>query len=254
MPTEVELRDDFHRRLSEIPGVTTEGWYTPPPHGIIMVIANPPDFARLEQTSYRPETAWPSVDERFDDESILYGYGSRVHIATGAIGDVACSLYRGSDQRIKAHLRRVWDVTIAICHETEIGMPLSDVYRRATDLIETAGLENNVYSAHNGSTTDVGHTLPWTDGSMLDAEAEILRGGDPRQVADLVSSKRRFVNATETSEITDGMALTIEPRLDGPGLPTVGFHVVVGFRGSSRVVITEFDPLFELFDMDGFDG
>lgn len=251
-PTEVDLRDKFQRRLSLTPGASTEGWYSPPPHGIILTVANPPIFARMEQPSYRVESAWPSPSEIFTDESILYCYSSQIHLATGLIGDIGCTLYRGSNQRVMSHLRRVWDVTMAIIDEAEIGMSFCDLYEQAGRLIGKSGFENNIYSVHDGSATNIGHTIPWSYEMITDDEADILHNGNPLAIADLVSNKRRFISATETLEITEGMAFTVEPRLSGHGVPTVSFHIVVAFDGPDPVVITEFDPLFEAFEMEGF--
>jgi hypothetical protein len=251
-PSEVQLRDAFHANLGRASGVTTEGWYTPPPLGVIMAIGNAPSYERIGRQSYRPEATWPSNEHRLEAESVVYAYSSRVHIGSGAIGDMACTLYSGSSTIIKDHLRRVWDVTLAIVDETAVGVPFSEIYRRSGQLIDKAGFQNNIYSAHDGTTTNIGHTIPWSYELLREDEAETLRSGDRQQIADMVSAKRRFVRAGEDLEVQDGMAFTIEPRLSGAGLPTVSFHIVVGFENSKRIVLSNYQRVFESFEMTGF--
>jgi hypothetical protein len=249
-PSEVEIRDRFHAELSRTPDVTSEGWYSPPPGGLIVTVGSPPGFERLNQPSFRPAETWPSRDVQYTPESILYAYGSRVDTATGAIGDLACSLYMGTDARIHSHIRDVWEITIDLASSVELGAPISDVYRRCALLSEKAGYSNHVLSVTDPSRTNIGHTVPWTDTPLTPEESLVLRDGSPSAVADLVNGKRRFVSSVETLELSDNMLITVEPRLSRPGVPMVNFNVIAGFIDGKRVMLTDFDPLFNLFGMD----
>ncbi|MGH3428009.1 MAG: M24 family metallopeptidase [Mycobacteriales bacterium] len=249
-PSETRLRDMWHERLTEDLTSCSEGWYLPPPHGIVLVIGDSPLFGRLDVPTFRPENAWPSPQHRLRKDSLLSVYSSRVHRGTGVIGDFGCSLYRGADAAIRDHLRRVWNVTMGIAEEVSPGTTFTQLYDRAMELLRRESLMNNIYSVHDGCETNIGHTIPWSHEPLLDDDRLILTDGTPRQVADLVGRQRRFISPTESLEITSDMALTIEPRANRPGLPPAWFHVVVGFEEGRRVVITEFEPLFELWGMD----
>lgn len=227
-----------------------QGWYSPPPGGIILVAGEPPLYERMNQPTFRPPDAWPAPGVYLNDDRLLYAYASPVDTQTGIIGDLGCSLYRGGDTLLREHLREVWRVTMAIIDEVAIGMSFPQLYERAQVIIADAGLVNIVHSVHAGSSTDIGHVIPWSQGPPSAKEIEMLQSGDDQRVADLVSNKRRFINATDNFTITDNVAFTIEPRLRTDDRPMVGFHTVVAFERGQKHVVLEFDPLFELFEMD----
>lgn len=183
---------------------------------------------------------------------MMYWYASPVHIPSGAIGDIGCSLYTGEDRKVRAHLRNVWDTTMVIASKPRVGMSFAELYRLAAETFVSEGFENNIYSAHDGRSTNIGHTMPWSYESSTPDERQILASGMREHISDLVSRKRRFISATEQFEITEDTLFTIEPRLSRPGLPTASFHVVVGFVNGEPVVVTEFEPVFALFGMDDF--
>ncbi|MGH3545189.1 MAG: hypothetical protein ACRDPW_04625 [Mycobacteriales bacterium] len=249
-PSEVELRDAWHERLAEDSATCSEGWYMPPPHGIVLAVGDPPLFERLSAPTFRPELTWPSTRHRLGRESLLGTHSSRVHQATGTIGDIGCALYRGEDPAIRAHLRQVWHVTLRIVEEVETGMTFGQLHDRAMNILRENDLANNTYRAHAGSETNIGHTIPWSNEPIQQAERLTLATGTPEQIAELVSGKRRFISQTESLEITEDVAFTIEPRLSRPGLPPAWFHVVVGFEQGKRVVITEFEPIFDAYGMN----
>ncbi len=221
-----------------------------PPHGVIVGIGNPPSYAGISQPSFRAEALWPATAVRMERESVTYIYSSRVQLATGLIADTGCSLYRGTDIAIRDQLRRVWDVTLQICGEVTVGMTFAELHSRAMLLIDDAGLQNNVHSVNDKALTNIGHTIPWTAEALTTRDVDVFDNGTPEQLAELVSSRRRFLNASEQLVVTDRLVFTVEPRLSAPGLPNVGFHVLVGFEYGKRSIVTEYDPLFELFEMD----
>lgn len=230
--------------------MSAEGWYMPPPHGIIVAIGHPPDYSGLFHPSFRAEESWPSAGTRLDRESVLYAYSSPVHLPTGLIGDTGCPLYRGTDNAVHAQLQSVWNVTFAIVEEIKLGMSFVDLYPIAARLLDEAGLTNNVYSVNDNVHVNIGHTIPFTDQPLTAADRDVIDNGTPNQLADLVSSSRKFLNAVEPLEITEDLAFTVEPRVNAPGMPSLSFHVTVGFENGKRVAVTEFEPLFELFGME----
>lgn len=251
--TEASIRDEFDAALTAaMPEVTPEGWYSPPPKGLIVCIANPPDYTRLTQPTFRSEVAWSSAGVRLLSESVLYGYGSRVDKATGLIADSGCTLYGGHNVQVVNHLRSVWALTVEVAQSAQVGDRLCDVYNRAAKMIERSGLANNVYSTHHGSDTNIGHSIPWTAEAITQAERDVLAKGTPSAVAELVGNKRIYVSPTEQTVIGERTAFTIEPRLSAPGLPSTSFHMVVVIEDGKTHVVTEFETLFERFEMTDF--
>jgi hypothetical protein len=248
--TEAMLRDAWSRRLYAHAELADAGWYTPPPSGIIFVSDSEPEYQRVNHASFRTSEAWPSYDVRPDlDRSLIYAYASPVNRRSGVIGDLGCSLYGGSDERLRAHLVAVWDVTRRIIDIARPGMTFPQLYEKGMRLIEESGLRNMVHSVHAGSSTDIGHLVPWSDLPPDTFERDVLAGGALEALAELVSKNRRFISATDDYRIGDDVAFTIEPRLCAPGLPMVGFHTITGFVGGEQHTVFEFDALFEMFDM-----
>lgn len=249
-PSEVALRDAWHERLSRDTTACPQGWYLPPPYGLIVAVGNPPEFSRTGQPSYRPVEAWPSSWSRLTPDSLMYVCSTRVDRTTGALGDMGCSLYRGSDDSIRAYLRAAWEATNLIARRAEIGMTFAELYGEAMVVIHRSGMTNNIHSSHHGDDTNIGHSIPWSEKPIGPTERRILAGGTAERVAELVSDGRAFISESGSRIITDGLAFTIEPRLAAPSLPTVSFHLTVGFELGKRIVIGEFEPLFEAFGMD----
>ncbi len=182
---------------------------------------------------------------------MLYAYASPVDRATGLIGDLGISLYRGSNERIQRHVAHCWDVTRRIAHDAKVGMELRELYHTATAIISDQGLRNAIVSVTDADGTNIGHTIPWTDRPMTDDEASAVASGNVTRIAHAVSQARVFVNQSATTRISPGMAFTVEPRLSTGDLPAVGFHLIVGFDDDGRQeIVTEFAPLFERFDME----
>jgi hypothetical protein len=250
---EVDIADAWHLLLNTDSTTCAEGWYLPPPHGLAVLIADPPSFDRLNRPSFRSRSAWPSRQHRLSGQALLVAYSSRVNHENATIGDMGCTLYFGADQSIKRHLSTVWNITMRIARLAEPGMSFSQLYRDSIGIIDASGLRNNIYSISDSNSTNVGHTIPWSDRPISAEERTTLKSGDPQTIADLVSSSRRFISSTEEHIFTETMAFTIEPRLSGPGLPVATFHVVVSFDRGDRNIITEFAPLFALTGFEPVD-
>jgi hypothetical protein len=245
-PSELELSSAWHTRLHRQPDLTDEGWYMPPPHGIILAIGN----ERMNRPSFRPAETWPDDEHRLHPESLVFAYASPVQRNSGLIGDLACSLYGGTDSHVRDHLRNVWNVTHQIIESARPDMTFAELYIESQQLVAAAGLTNMVESLHGGSTTDIGHSIPWFIDPPTASEQATLTTGTAQEIADLVSSKRIFVYDSNHRTIGAHAAFTVEPRLVAPGMPMAGFHIVVAFEDGDKHVITEFDPLFDYFEMD----
>ncbi len=252
-PSERVVADHWHRRLKATPGLLPEGWYLPPPHGIILYSHG--DLGRVQPPSFRPAETWPREDRLLTEDRWLYGYASPVDRRTGMIGDFGTTLFRTDSAEVGAHLARCWSVTTRIARSAQPGMAYRELYALAEQLIRQEGLQNIVQSVADPSSVNIGHTIPWSDGPMAAEERAALDSGEPEQVARAVSRRRLFVSAEERSPIPATGAFTVEPRLSAQGCPNVSFHLTVIFQEGRGWVDTEsFGPLFRHYGMDRWLG
>lgn len=240
-PSEPDFRDAWLRELRRAQALLPDGWYTPPPHGLTVLIAQPPAYEILRSPSIRGQETWPSRDRRWDPECIVYAYASPVDATTGLFGDLAVVLYAGSNEKVARHVQDCRRLALDIAERAAIGMPFAALYADAVNHMQQRGYANHIVSATDPAGTNIGHTVPHTETGRTprdvlgDVEADKLSAG--------ISAARVFVSPVETRPIEPGVVLTIEPRMSAPGLPTVGFHFLVAFHeGGSSEVIDELQP------------
>ncbi len=250
--SEQDLAQAIATRLRARPELASVGWYAPPSDGVIVAVGNPPDYTRVGLGTYRLQQAWPRPDLLVQQESMLGVYASPVGL-DGVIGDLYTTLYCGSNPVIRQHLRAVWHLTHRIAEQIEVGMTFAQVHAQALALIEQHGYANAIYSVHDGLQTNLGHSIPWVaaDDPISQEQQHVLACADAGAIADAVSNARRFVSAVETSTVvTPDRVFTVEPRLSAPGLPTVCFHLVVGWSQGRQVIDTAMEPLLRAWGMD----
>jgi hypothetical protein len=245
--SEQEIRDRWHAGLQANPKLLSEGWYAPPPHGIIVVIGSPEDgFSRNGTPSFRGQQAWPSAERWLKQESLLTVYASPIDRDTGLIGDIMATIYWGQDAALQQHIRNARQITEAIVEKAEAGMSFKDLYQIATGIIEQQGMSNAIVGVNDPTGTNIGHTIPWSTEPPSAAEQEILNSGDSKAIAALISGKRIFINSAESYEIPETGAFSVEPRLSTDGQPAIGYHIVVAFDQGRKHVINELEPLLRL--------
>lgn len=245
--SEKELRDAWRAELHADSRLHMDGWYDPPPGGLITRIARAQDgFAQGRVPSFRPPETWPGPT-RIASEDILYAYASPVDRATGLIGDFGLSLYRGPDPAVRAHALAVLDVTLATARAAEPGMRMADLYVRAMDLVRARGLDNAITSTSDPAGTNIGHTIPWSSAEDGPAPRDLPF----LELREAVRAGRRFLSPAEGALLPETVAFTVEPRLSAPGLPQMWFHVTVLMACGEKRLATGFAPVLEAFGMEG---
>lgn len=122
--SEVELRDAWLTALRKNPRIFSDGWYSPPPHGIAILIASDNDGkeSRANYHNLRPEAFWPRTDIRFDSKNnILCAYASPFDKTSGIIGDFGLTLYFGKNPSIIDHLRQCYGIVQQVFEFVEVG-------------------------------------------------------------------------------------------------------------------------------------
>jgi hypothetical protein len=247
--TEAELASQWLAAVRMRGDILPFGWYQPPPNGISVLIGNPPTFDRLEYTSLRDPRNWPSESAKTTAESVLYPYLSAVDRETGMLGDFVGTFYAGRRPEVRDWIREVYLATMRIAEFTQVGQRLSEVFEYAESVMKSLGSRNNTFSLSSGTPlgADIGHTIPGYGDS---SQPWMRKGVSEAEIAVEIARGRTFVNASNNARIDGATAFTIEPQMLLPGLPMASFHVIVAFARNEKLLITEFDDLFAMFEMD----
>lgn len=255
--SEVQVREKWLKKIREHKNVFPDGWYTPPPHGAVILFGTDEDVKRVSPMSMRPQENWPKENVYFDRmKGIMFAYFSAVDKTTGIIGDFGMSIYVGNNQLIKDHLIRCLELDKQIFDYAQIGMSLSDIVSFTNKLYLQYGLTNVIASRSDPTGTNYGHTLPASYENWSEKELIILKSGDHdwQAVVNMINKKRKFINAQETLKIKPGLAMTIEPCpivLHHPNIPMVYFHTIILFKeDGSKELLTNFDKIFQLVSMN----
>lgn len=248
--SESSIHNSWLKKLSQQRNILCAGWYVPPPGGSSVLLGNAPEYNRNRFHSLRDQEKWPRKDIHFSNDSMLYAYASPVSKESYLLGDMAVTLCKTNSQEMREYICAIFSLTILIAKEIREGMQFAEVYRNADSLIRANGFTNHVYSRTDPCHVDIGHTLPWSNGELPSpAEREILEGDSPEDIANLISSKRTFVNAESSLVIRSPMAFTVEPRLNRDNLVPISFHLTVVLENGQLFVISGFKPLLNLFEM-----
>src|SRR5665213_3117359 len=95
--TEIMFRDLWLQKMKDIPSLTQNGWYTPPPFGMSVLFASDTDIKRISFESLRKSKNWPSKKTIDWGNGLLFAYSSFVDIETGILGDFDATLYFGTN-------------------------------------------------------------------------------------------------------------------------------------------------------------
>jgi len=247
--SELRFAETWLERLRQNDTLFAEGWYQPPPSGVVVLFGEAPLFERFQFSSLRAQEHWPKETNYLDHESLIYAYYSPVNIESGLIGDMAITLYRGANVEVQEHIVAALQITAEVVEYAEVGMPLAALYTYGIERIRMAGLVNRTESVTATHGFDIGHTIPWSYGTQSDQEEEVLRSSDKKKIWEMISSKRRFLDSTNELVIGANMAFTVEPKVASKSLPTVSFHVVVAFVNGEKRVISGYRSLFDHFGM-----
>lgn len=262
--SEILLRDTWLAELRKNPNIFPDGWYIPPPHGIIVLFADDQNKERVSYKTARPAENWPKDDIFLNRKNgIIYLYASPVDRKTGIIGDFGITLYFGKNQEIKDLLKLCLKLDIEIFEYSKEGMYLSDVAIFAEKRMENYGMQNEIVTItdkdalKNKSIISIGHTIPGAYEDWNSEEEKILENGivEWESAKDMISNKRLFVNSVEHFKIKKGCTFTIEPRaklIKKPHLPaSLSYHTIAIFNeDGSKELITNFNELFTLAGTD----
>lgn len=256
-PTEAEIRDMWLFELRKNDDIFKDGWYSPPPNGIGLLMAtdNDGEDSRLNYKSLRPEKIWPRKDIKLNLENgIIYAYSSPVDKKTGIIGDFGITLYFGEKKEIINHLVLCRKIVQQVFEYVKIGLTFSDIAKYMKGLITMYDLNNLIECKTSPSSADdVGHTIPFIMENISRKEMEILKSENHDEIKRMISEKRIFARASEDQVVENGMAFTIEPRprvVNNPKIPMVSFHsICVIHENGEKELITNFDDLFDLAGM-----
>ena len=227
-----------------------DGWYAPPPHGIITVFGKKDDnYKKVSQPSFRPESEWPQDRQHYNINDIVLFYASPIDRKTGLIGDFGLNIYSGPDKAIHEHFENVLRATLYIASQARTGMSFSELYQLAIEHGKTQGFYNNIESSADSTGTNIGHTIPLSFPGDP-AHIAMAKAKDYAAVKEAIRTNRVFVNAASNQKIQPDMAFTIEPRFSTGTMPNTMFHLTIIFEGGQRRICHGFEPVMQLAGMD----
>lgn len=255
--SEVNLRDAWLFELRKHKEIFPNGWYDPPPHGIIVLFATDDNPSRTHFQSVRPQEFWPRNDIFLDrKKGIILLYTSPVDKNSGIIGDFELTLYLGKNKELQKYIKTCLTLNYEISHHAEIGMTFSQLTIFGQKIYKKYGLMNDVLSTTNPDGLNIiGHTIPFSHETMKAKEKKLLKENvDWKTICNLISKKRIFVDMKKQFSIQKNLAFTIEPRAiikNKPYFPLVMFHVITMFhKNGKKELLTGFNDIFRLVGMD----
>ncbi len=256
--SEVILRDAWLSEMRKNKNIFSDGWYTPPPHGMIILFAKEDQIERFNYQNARLESSWARDDIFMNKQSgIIFCYASPVDKSTGIIGDFGITLYFGNKPEIKDLLKFCLQLDKDTFNYAEIGMRISDITNFAVAQMKNHRMTNDAVTNNDKADINIGHSVPMIYEEWTAAEKKVLSNGtnDWVKAKDMIAKKRYFVNNIEQRIINPGTAFTIEPRpkvIDKPYLPAaMNYHTMAFFKkNGEKELITGFDKLFKLAEMD----
>lgn len=248
--SELDLKNRWLQHLQNHPHFHDEGWYNPPPDGIICSFGkNADNYAALRRPSFRAPSSWPT-ETQYDAEDISLVYASPIDRSSNLIGDWGLSLYSGSKTDIKEYFENTLLATLHVAESARSGMAFRELYAIALETGTRHGLSNtNVQSISDMAGTNIGHTIPL---SYIDTPCrkEIKNARSNNERRDAISAARIFINAQEEQIIEDNMALVIEPRYSTYKYPDTLFHMTLVFINGEKEICHEYSPALQATGMD----
>lgn len=252
--SESQFRDLWLSELKTHKELFPDGWYTPPPHGIGVLFSNDDDFKRTNYKSLRPEENWPKKNVFLNKQNgMAYFFAGPVEKKDYMIGDFGLTVYFGKNKKIIDYITTCYQITKDVFSYAEVGMKFSDITKYCTKLCSDSNLINTIESSTDPTGSNIGHTIPSTENEWTKEEKEVFTNGPWEKICKQISSRRIFLNESEQTTLTKGMAITIEPRprnKNDPTIPMVSFHTTGLFHeNGSKEWLTNFDEIFKLVRM-----
>lgn len=244
--SEVEIREKIFSEIKNHNEIFSEGWYSPPPLGVTVLLDQKP-FKRLAYDSLRNPDFWPKKDLYLEKESVGMIFFSPVDRKTNMIGDIGFTLYRGDNKEIKEHIKKSYYTILEIAKYAQVGMTFSELCSFTDNLVKnhfkiTRWITK--YSDPRGM--NLGHTVP---GSY----DKIDFGKSFEEIRSTITKGRIYIKEIENFKIPKTCAFTVESRLedlDKQYLPTVYFHFIVCFDNGEKTILENFSNIFKTVEMD----
>ncbi len=253
--SEVQFRNRWLKEMYRFKDIIPEGWYDPPLFGIGILFADEKNPERVNYSTLRDKEYWPKADSFLKKDGLGYIFASLFCFIddTPIIGDFALTFYIGRNSKIIDYFRKCYQIQDKLINYISIDTTFSQIYNKSIELMEKNGLVTNVYSATDKSGTNIGHTIPFIDRNLNKEEQKLMVSEDPDKIHKVISQARTFINQSADYQITENCAFTVEPRFtssSNPTLPMCSFHTIVQFIDGNKVVLTNFDGIFNLLGMD----
>jgi hypothetical protein len=239
--TEASFADLWGARLREIPCLSADGWYQPPPEGMAVLADSEPEFRRIRFGSLRDQVNWPSTREIDWDNGMLYAYCSPVHIESGIPGDFAVTLYFGRREAVRSHFAHAYRATKRVLELVTPEISSVELFKLSEEVFAEARLKNSVISVTDTSPLDLGHSLPRVDSAALKSGRELSA-----DVRNQVRLGRQFISRSSPWTLASANQVTVEPQLiclEDESLPQISFHYVVVTQ--NRTHLNECDRIFQ---------
>lgn len=244
--SEKDLAAAWLSKLRETGLFYEEGWYAPPPDGVIALFGKARDgFKRINEPSFRPEHVWPRPDLFHEPGDMIAAYASPVHKETSLIGDFGLTLYTGTDPEILTHCETVLNACLHIAGYAQVGMTLSEICNYGLAYGQSLGLRSIIVSQTDiTGAENIGHTIPLSFAGDLTRDA-VHSTETFEDLRNALSKGRVFVSTIETQRVEPDMAFTIEPRFSTDRMPQTWFHLTVIFERGQKRVCHGFEPVFK---------
>lgn len=244
--SEVEIREKLLSEIKNCNEIFPEGWYSPPPSGVAILLDEKP-FKRLGYDSLRKSDFWPQEDLHLEKESVGMIFFSPVDRKTNMIGDIGFTFYKGNNEEIKKHIKKSYEAILEIAKKAQVGMTFSELCSFADNLLKdrfkiTRWITK--YSDPRG--INLGHTIP---GSY----EKINFGKSFEETKNTITKGRMYIKEIENFKIPETCAFTIESRLEDinkPYLPSVYFHFIVCFDNGKKIILENFNQIFNTVGMN----
>ena len=238
--TEKLFRDRWLMNMSEEGDVFADGWYCPPPYGMAVLFGD-----RITFDSLRNEPNWPGDTVINWNEDLFYAYSSPVDRKSGLIGDTSVTLYFGSNNKIRDHIRECHDAVMEVFSGLETVGTGGELFLMSQEVFRKHGLISDVISRTDNMPVNLGHTFPTLEGA---SEKDVLSQDD----RNTISRARLFNNAAAEWRFTDGLQFTVEPQLlsvSDRSMPQITQHYVVKKDREGFIVCNDIDEILTQFDL-----
>ena len=244
--SEFEIAENILSEVKNQNEIFSEGWYSPPSFGVAVLLDSMP-YKRLEYDSLRKPEFEPSHDIYFGKETVGMIFFSPIDKKTNMIGDIGFTVYNGTNKEIQNHLKNSYKAILDIAKHAEVGMTFDEVCSFADNRLKNNFKITRWITKHSDpNTMNLGHTIP---GSY----ENINFGESFENIKSTITKGRIYIKENVNFKIPETCAFTVESRLEdinNSNLPSVYFHFIVCFNKSKKIILENFDQIFNKVGMN----